>query len=210
MKLLILFAADLVYSACETPDGGHGQDVHCPNQMYMRGWCTSGGNKDCCGSNCSHRLLCCDDYTIPRDNCYSKAGHEGEFLSCDGRSAVTGACGSGKNGDCTARFLSQMYNETGVAADEEVIRGGSYTIAWCCEHNLNVAPYGYWFMEGCGYDVECRPNQIMSGICGSGKNADCQNVPNGRKEATSQRSKPELRCSQGDRYTGIYCVDVLP
>lgn len=203
MKLLMMFTADLVYSYCTTVSGGPGLKVQCPDQMYAQGWCSSGKDKNCCTGRCSHELKCCSTYEVPRNHCYNIYGHYGEFIKCDADSAVVGACGSGENADCSARFLDEMYNKTGLMPDEEA-RGGSYTVAYCCEHGKTVSPNGYWFTQGCGFDVSCRPNQFMQGLCGSGKNGDCGNIPNVR-----QGTMPEPRCSNGGHHTAIYCADIL-
>ena len=231
MKLLLIVATDLVSASCSNPDGYDAGDyVECPDQSFMKGWCASGEVRDCCGGSCSHQLLCCTDFIVPRKECYLKSGDAGQYIVCDRSSAVVGTCGSGKNRDCNARFLSQMYNQTGIMVDEEELRDGSLressTLAFCCAHDLKVSDYGYWQHAGCGWDLECRPSQIVTGICGSGKNADCQNPPNVRgeesvqenpihrsvrQETVRQGNNPEQRgCSQNDRYTAIYCVDVIP
>merc|ERR1739848_254304 len=146
----------------------------------MHAWCTSGKDRNCCGGSCSHELTCCSDYNVAHANCYNAYGRYGEFIKCGNTGyVVVGACASGKNPDCSNKFLSKMYNETGIMPDEEILRGdGTYTIAYCCNSGLKLAPYGYWLTQGWGKTAECRPNQVITGLCSSGEDANCQPVPN--------------------------------
>ena len=184
--------------------------VNCGSTQYMQGWCSSGNHADCCGGSCFHELTCCSDYSISRNNCYAKYGSSGQFLTCSAGSAIVGACGSGSNADCSGRFFDEMYEETGVMAEEE--KKGSYTIAYCCDiGNLKLAPYGDWKTGGCGYTVSCRPNQLMTGLCGSGGigGGSCSPVPNLRQERIEAEEADTRGCSASGVYTGIQCTDVL-
>ena len=50
-----------VQASCNKRPGGYGEYVRCGSNTLMKGWCTSGQKKDCCGGGCSHELTCCND-----------------------------------------------------------------------------------------------------------------------------------------------------
>lgn len=155
ISLLLSFAKGLSYYYSSFHSGyGHTNMCRYGN-TFMGGYCGSGKWGDCDGAYTE--IMC---YTTAYGVGWDRGsltdwyrGGYGDFINCPNQHVAVGACGSGKNGDCE----------------------GTYNLLRCSD-----ALYGHLDMEASvimhgdyGQDMNCPSGYLVTGLCGSGKNADC-------------------------------------
>jgi hypothetical protein len=83
-------------------------------------------------------------------------------MTCTHKSEIiVGACGSGKNADCNSNYLAKMAAQYGVEIDLPDTRSNYYGAIFCCESELDMAAYGEWFHQGCGFTNGCAHQERM-------------------------------------------------
>ena len=86
----------------------------------------------------------------------------GSFAQCPANEYITGVCSSGMNADCNGQYTAEKCEPWPVAATQSTAYTppmGKEINGWMCA----------WF----GTLLECPAGQVMTGMCGSGHNADC-------------------------------------
>jgi type II secretory pathway pseudopilin PulG len=113
---------------------------------------TIGGDRRIIGCNADINDESAIDYT----QCKETIKWYGRENPCDTGYALIGFCGSGENADCR------------LGAND------GYTISVCCKVRNFTQNGCYWKSGGYGSHLTCNPGEIVTGVCGSGKNPDCQ------------------------------------
>ena len=144
---------------CFWQTGRWGQFLHCPQGYIGMGACGSGRNADCRkhGVSAWTELMCCQircDRRTSRTYCHDRSASWGRLNSCSSEKAVFSLCGSGENADCGHHTWTKIK-----CCKENAISLQSRTCNW---------QYG-----GYGSYLNCGSGYVLSGVCGSGRNADC-------------------------------------
>ena len=158
--LLVSLSIETARSAvCYWTQGKYGVNLNCPSGWVGSGACGSGGNADCkkngnfwVGFWAS--LKCCHNSNAGnRFHCHTSTGSWGQKLECSSEKSAFGLCGSGRNADCGNNVWNKLT---------------------CCSSRILINSAScYWKYGTYGTYLECAAGEVLTGICGSGMNADC-------------------------------------
>ena len=153
-----------------------------PNGMAAVGLCNGGENASDCSDNVFGTLYYgsveladskkdpndhSDDNTSLQFETTNVASANGKDFTCPANSIITQFCGSGENADCgTVGYTS-----------------GTYGAVQCSTANKDLGkPTSVW-SDVDTWDRKCPAGEVLTGLCVSGKNADC-NGHRGRIQCT--------------------------
>ena len=142
-------------TVCYWTQGKYGVNLSCPSGWVGSGACGSGKNADCKkNGNFWTSLKCCENSNADNTfDCYTSTGSYGQKLECSSEKAAFGLCGSGKDADCGNNVWNKLN---------------------CCSSQITIdSSLCDWKYGTYGTYLECTAEEVLTGICGSGKNADC-------------------------------------
>jgi len=130
--------------------------------------CDESSGCNCTGviDECPDNGLCDpnDDLCVGNDPTYL-CGSYGDFLQCDYNGIVMAECGSGKSDDCTGTLCPNSGIYEGIQCNyaQLVPNNGGFN-------------HSNWYCGNYGTYLTCEQVQgsVLIGVCGSGKNEDCQ------------------------------------
>ena len=157
VSFMVLTIQEVHSQRCIWLTGRFGQYLKCPYGYVGRGACGSGRHADC-KQHGKHwtELRCCQigNPQVLRYNCNTQRRRYGWHNSCVNNKAVFSLCGSGRHADCGTNAWTKIR---------------------CCSHtglNINNSKCG-WIYGHYGTYLRCSKGYVLTGVCGSGQNADC-------------------------------------
>merc|ERR1712198_800824 len=169
--LLAAVTASIDYEDCADVATILGQTAQCPEGTVSVGLCTSGKDGDCGPPYIFTIIRCCREKTAMADKevraCNTLEGSHSTFLECPDGRTVDKVCSSGKDANCGPSIFNRMD---------------------CCnDHTQVLTPSCNWIYGWPGFMVQCGFSQVITGVCSSGQDANCNGM-----------------------FTGIKCCAVMP
>lgn len=126
--------------------------IECETGQWVVGICGSGGNPDC--PDKSTNQVQCAATNLTLTNAPDRTTKSwGESLECGTNEVARGMCGSGANPDCTGGVTNGLKCAK-LPDSRELVDS-------------------VWSTSNFGQVLSCPSGMVATGLCGSGRNADC-------------------------------------